>query len=258
MLNKDRTARNFSKAAATYDQKARWQANVAAHCLQYIPQKFTNALDLGCGTGTMAIHLQKKNPEAEIHGIDLAEGMIYEAQKRSIKEKVPQIIFQLGDIEHIPYPNESFDLVVSNLSLQWLENPQNCFTEVQRVLKPEGRFIFTTLLDGSLIELQKTYQKIKHPYTHPLLSAARIKDALNTTGLIIFGIETFTNTLYYKTFPELIDSVRGIGAKTHQAKPLTKTKLKQLIEQYPRHKQGYPITYEVLLCTALKIEMGYN
>lgn len=258
MLNKDRTARNFSQAAATYDQKARWQAQVADYCLQFITPQYTSVLDLGCGTGTMAIKLQQKAPAAEIHAIDIAEGMIREAQKRSIQEKVPQINFQLGDMEYIPYPAESFDLVVSNLSLQWLENPQQCFSEVQRVLKPEGRFIFTTVIDGSLSELQATYEKIKHAYTHPLLAPMRIKDALNTAGLIIFGAETFANTIYYKTFTDMLDSIRGIGAKAHQAKPLTKTKLAQLTKLYPHNPQGYPVTYEVMFCTALKIEVGYN
>ena len=37
-----------------------------------------------------------------------------------------------------------------------------------------------------------------------------------------------------------------------------KTKLQQLTEQYTHNKQGYPVSYEVLLCTALKIEVGYN
>lgn len=258
MLNKDRTARNFSLAAETYDKKARWQASIAEYCLKFIPPQFSTALDLGCGTGTIALRLQQLNPEAEVHGIDIAEGMISAAQKRSIKEKTPQVVFQLGDMEHIPYPNESFDLVISNLSLQWLDNPQQCFSEVHRILKPEGRFVFTTILDGSLLELQETYQKIKHTYTHPLLSPVRVKDALNAAGLIIFGAETFTNTLHYKTFTEMLESIRGIGAKAQQAKPLTKTKLKQLTEQYPHTQQGYPVSYEVLLCTALKIEVGYN
>ena len=258
MLNKNHTARSFSKAAALYDRKALWQKDVAQYLLQFVPPQFSNALDLGCGTGTLALNLQKINPAAEIHGIDIAEGMIYEALKRSIKEKSPEVLFNIGDMEHIPYPDESFDLVVSNLSLQWLDEPNRCFAEVQRVLRPEGRFIFTTLIDGSMPELQEAYAAIQHTHSHPLISAERIKEALNAAGLIIFGLEMFTDTLYFKTFPELLESIRGIGAKAQNTQPLTKTKLQKLTQAYAHETKGYPVSYDVILCTALKIAVGYN
>jgi ubiquinone/menaquinone biosynthesis C-methylase UbiE len=86
--------------------------------------------------------------------------MIFAAQQRSVLAQTPELIFNVGDMEAIDYPAESFDLIISNLSLQWLNSLERSFQEIARVLKPDGRFVFSTVLQGSLIELHQLIKKL--------------------------------------------------------------------------------------------------
>jgi demethylmenaquinone methyltransferase/2-methoxy-6-polyprenyl-1,4-benzoquinol methylase/phosphoethanolamine N-methyltransferase len=106
------------------------------------PAPGEKVLDVGCGTGTLAVAIKRRADSSEVHGIDASPEMIQVAKKKSAKDG-SDIDFRVALIEAIPFPDATFDLVTSSLMLHHL--PDNLkakgFLEIRRVLKPGGRFM---------------------------------------------------------------------------------------------------------------------
>jgi ubiquinone/menaquinone biosynthesis C-methylase UbiE len=92
-------------------------------------------LDVGTGTGAAAFILAQRFPEAEVVGVDLADGMIAEARGKTPPELADRVRFQEADAERLPFADGSFDLVT-------LSNMIPFFDELARVLAPGGRAVF--------------------------------------------------------------------------------------------------------------------
>jgi demethylmenaquinone methyltransferase/2-methoxy-6-polyprenyl-1,4-benzoquinol methylase/phosphoethanolamine N-methyltransferase len=106
------------------------------------PAPRENVLDVGCGTGTLAIALRSKVGEGEVHGIDASPEMIEVAREKAAKMG-SNVDLQVALIEEIPFSAASFDLVTSSLMLHHLpdELKRRGFVEIRRVVKPGGRFL---------------------------------------------------------------------------------------------------------------------
>jgi malonyl-CoA O-methyltransferase len=251
-MHKDKTRAAFHRAAPRYDQYAILQKAAAQELIGLISTPPWSVLDLGCGTGECLFQLHKRFPEAELHGIDFAEGMITVAQKRSIAEKIPEALFALGDLEHIPYPDESFTCLLSGLAIQWLPSLKKSFSEMCRVLKPEGRLYLSTLLPGSLKELASTYVAVvgNYPQAHPFPTTEQIKKELAQVGIQVLQAKETKKTVHFESFSELIKSITAIGAKTDTPQKLTKTQATKLAQTYPKN---FPLTYSILYIEAVRI-----
>lgn len=100
------------------------------------------ALDVGCGTGNYTIELAKRG--ADVVGIDSSEYMLTFARQKVKKERLKANL-QVADALNLPFPDQSFDLIVSNGLLCFLKEPGKALAEMNRVLKPEGRLIIGVL-----------------------------------------------------------------------------------------------------------------
>ena len=96
-------------------------------------------LDLGCGNGRHAIYFARQGFKAA--GIDVSEQAIEWAKDWAKREGL-EIDFRTGNIEHLPFEHETFDVVVSHgvLDHVHMETAQKAAAEVRRVLKPKGLF----------------------------------------------------------------------------------------------------------------------
>ena len=94
-------------------------------------------LDVGCGPGYVSGACAERG--AVPIGLDFSAEMISIAQKM-----FPRIEFRQGDAQNLPFGDESFDRVVANFALLHLAEPERAMAEAARVLKPGGRFAFTT------------------------------------------------------------------------------------------------------------------
>jgi len=111
-----------------------------------VPQR---VLDVGCGTGLLLRLLADRLPEAnELVGIDAAAGMIAVAKSAAID---PRLSFSHGVAENLPYPDASFDLVVSTTSFDHWEDQGAGLGECARVLAPTGHFVLTDLFSRLLV-----------------------------------------------------------------------------------------------------------
>jgi ubiquinone/menaquinone biosynthesis C-methylase UbiE len=100
-------------------------------------------LDIGCGTGSMTqLIRQRVGATGKIYGIDPGPKQIARAQAKANQSRL-SITYQVGVIERLPYPDQSFDAVLSTFVMHVLpdELKQQGLAEIVRVLKPGGRVI---------------------------------------------------------------------------------------------------------------------
>ena len=96
-------------------------------------------LDMGCGYGWHCMYAAEHGAE-QVIGFDPSEKMIAVARG---KNKSQRIIYQIGSMETMDYPNESFDVVFSSLALHYVEDYEAVVEKVRRFLKPDGEFLFS-------------------------------------------------------------------------------------------------------------------
>lgn len=134
--------REFTKAASLYETD---QAGIYRMCRKDYPdvlaelekEPFQDLLDCGCGTAPMLTLLHDKYPDRHYTGIDLTPKMIEVARSKNM-ENVDLVV---GDCENLPFPDDSFDVVICCQSFHHYPNVQDFFHSVYRVLRPGGRLI---------------------------------------------------------------------------------------------------------------------
>ncbi len=93
------------------------------------------ALDLCCGTGDMARALRKQAPRATIIGLDFSRGMLTRGKAKFAHHQISPVE---GDALHLPFADETFDVVVSAFGFRNLANYDAGLREIHRVLRPRG------------------------------------------------------------------------------------------------------------------------
>jgi ubiquinone/menaquinone biosynthesis C-methylase UbiE len=100
------------------------------------------ALDLGCGTGTLALMAHAEQPQARLTGLDADEAILARARSKAAAAGAA-IEFRQGLSSGLPYEDASFDVVLSTLFFHHLEDEakREAASEIRRVLKPHGRLV---------------------------------------------------------------------------------------------------------------------
>lgn len=95
--------------------------------------QFNKCLDIGCASGYMLSKMALTYPYAKYFGLD-----VYNEAIKSAKIIYPNIEFQVGFAERLPFKNESFDLITFYETIEHVENPQLALKEIKRVLRKTG------------------------------------------------------------------------------------------------------------------------
>ncbi len=104
-------------------------------------------LDVGCGAGfDMYVAGQLVGDQGRVCGIDLTDEMTSLARKNLAKTDIANVEIKTADMEHIPYPDHSFDVVISNGVINLSPSKQATFKEIYRVLKPGGILQFADVV----------------------------------------------------------------------------------------------------------------
>jgi len=133
-------------------------------------------LNIGTGPGSLAIEFAKKIPGVEVIGLDLSDVVLMLAKENVQKTDVSsRVSFERGDAENIPFEDDTFDLVISSNTLHLVKKPIKMFDEIQRVLKPKGRFFMS--------DFRRSLLGIFTEHIRASYSSKEIKDLLSRSKL---------------------------------------------------------------------------
>ncbi|MEE9445101.1 MAG: methyltransferase domain-containing protein [Cocleimonas sp.] len=108
-------------------------------------------LDLGCGTGLdLLLAAEKVDVKGSVIGIDMNEDMLKKAQENINKSGFKNIELKKGMIENLPIDSGSIDWVISNCVINLSSDKEQAFTEVARVLKPNGQMLISDIVSENM------------------------------------------------------------------------------------------------------------
>jgi malonyl-CoA O-methyltransferase len=233
-LDPTEVRRAFERAAATYDAAAVLQREIGQRMserLGFVKLAASTILDAGCGTGVALVELGSRYPDAAVFGLDLAHAMTLAAQARCASSAVaargvlgrllgplgpqrsapPRLV--CGDIVRLPLRAGSFDLVWSNLTLQWVNEPEQAMAEVHRVLRVGGLFSFTTFGPDTLKELRTAFAAADGvPHVSRFVDMHDIGDMLVQAGFADPVMDMETITLTYADAGAMMRDLKALGA----------------------------------------------
>jgi ubiquinone/menaquinone biosynthesis C-methylase UbiE len=137
-------------------------------------------LDVGTGPGTLVRLIAHSQPGLEVHGIDLSEDMIRLAGEHSLREQLQdRVHFKVANVGELPYPDQSFDLIVSTISMHHWNEIEQPLRELYRVLRPGGRL---WIYDFRFFKIQTVEKaRAKTPFNQISLEHSLVR-----TGLLPF------------------------------------------------------------------------
>jgi len=240
MLNKEEIRKNFSLSAPEYEEHAKLQKELADELFQSVQSlQPLRILDIGCGTGYLARRLAEHFPKARVIGVDIAPGMIEVAGGKNSRKN---LTFEIGDGETLSFPKGSFDLVVSNASLQWMD-AQKVFQTVLKILKPKGHFVFTTFGPQTLFELKESGFQVNR-----FISVEEIKELIGSR----FSIDKLDSKMAVQKFQsvkELVYHLKEIGAQSVNSPPRPGQNVLQALRRYKENYwegKNVTATYEII------------
>ena len=233
-MNKELIKQRFSKRLSCYNDEAKIQKQMAEKLLSFIPdnRKFNNILEIGCGTGLLTA-LVNHNVEYDSY---IANDIVEDCEKY-ITNVSSKIEFSPMDIEeYINTTNKTFDLIISNASLQWIDDFGNFIEKLLSKLNSNGILIFSTFGTENFREIYYVLGK-----TLPYYSARELK---NLFGQYKHFIEEEVRILAFKTPKDVLRHIQKTGVNAISSESWTKMDLVEFEAGYNNFCSGKPtLTY---------------
>jgi malonyl-CoA O-methyltransferase len=261
-MNKLKKIKDFNSAADHYDSDAIMQSMIAEELidrLHYIKINPKRILDIGSATGRNAILLEKIFPTAEIYELDFSIDMLRVSMNKSSGFRKlfssKKRYFINADMDLLPFHDNTFDLIVSSNSIQWSENVNTLFKNINNLLTIDGLFLFSSFLKNTLIELQHFKE---HALTQNFLTIQEYAEILNNNN---FYDPVLIRDEYQNEYDGALSALRdlkkiGVTKSDESHKSLRgKNYLLKLIDHLDQFKRNDKniLSYEVIMAHAWKI-----
>ncbi|EAU53386.1 malonyl-ACP O-methyltransferase BioC [Mariprofundus ferrooxydans] len=274
-IHTQQVGRAFSGASETYDAHAVLQREIADRLLAHLdfikiePQRI---LDIGCGTGYFTRLLRGRYKRAALVAFDLSESMLQYTRSAHAR-RMPwhgRHHHAAGDAAQLPFKSGSFDLVCSNLAMQWVNDPQQMLAEMRRVLAPGGLMLFSTFGRRTLSELRQTLASIETEragHVLPFPDVMSLGDALMKLPVELPVTDSDLFTLTYPDVMALVRELKGLGASAsairgRRAGLYGRSLIRELEQRYPERYQmedgRLSATFEALYGQAWYKEAGFE
>lgn len=259
MLQRDRAA--ASASVGDYERlkdEVAWQV---CDRMYDIARTFPRVLDLGCGRGYIGRHLQKEVAHQLVQ-CDISAGMLThfpaDARDRGLRLQ--------GDEEALPFADNTFDAVLSSLSLHWVNDLPRALREVHRVLKPDGVFIGAMLGGDTLFQLRGSVQLAEQdllggfsPRMSPVVHKADVGSLLQQSRFALLTVDTDDITISYPSAIELLDDLQGMAESSASTRKVPAIRRQTLLAAAAVYQSVYgdeqghvPATFEIMHCIGWK------
>lgn len=178
-----------------------------------IKRKFKHAVDLGCGRGYVAKNIEADYVE-ELTVCDLSESWINQVPS---PENV-KVNRRVVDEELLPFEPDSLDLVISSLSMHWVNDLPGTFSQILKCLKNDGVFLAAVFGGDTLYELRSSLQLAElerlggiSPHISPFTEIRDIGSLLTRAGFTMLTIDTDEIVVGYPSMFELMWDLKGMG-----------------------------------------------
>ena len=238
---------NFDTAAATYAANTDIQKITANKIDKYLMNNYHSSdltLDLGSGPGTFT------DKFSNTIRYDISLNML----KTGINENNKAVN---GDAIALPFANASFDIIISNLMLQWVTDKSLVFAEIARVLRDDGLFVCTTLINKSLWQLKMAWSELdNHEHTIKFAHKHDYFSLATSLGLEIVYADDWEHTIYFDEISQLLMHFKLTGTSIPKSacnKGLGgRNNLANLDQVYKRVYGKLPLSYHNLLLVLKK------
>lgn len=213
-IDKQQARRSFDAAAQTYDEAAELQYEIGDRMLErldFVRLQPARILDLGAGTGHFSAALLKRYRKADIVALDIAPAMLEQTRTRGGWLRKPACV--CADAEQLPFNDDSFELIFSNLMLQWCADLEGTLAELRRVLAPGGLLMFTTFGPDTLMELRASWNAVDgHTHVNRFTDLHDVGDLLLKTRWADPVMDSERITVTYRELSRLMQDLKHIGA----------------------------------------------
>lgn len=254
-LDKRKIRQSFAAASVSYDGFAELQRRAALELLGRLDVEAVcgTLLDVGCGTGFLTHHLQKRFESDTLLAMDIALPMLEQARIRT-----PAASYFCADAEQMPLLRGSLAMITSNLALQWCEALAEAFVDYHALLRADGKLAFSTFGPGTLRELKDAWALVDdYSHINTFYSLKQIVGFLEMAGFCNIETESVLYRNRYDSVMALMRELKGIGAHNVTARRnrrlTTRSQLQQMIAGYPIDEAGDIVaSYEIIYVTAEK------
>ncbi len=160
------------------------------HIIELVaPSDTDRLLDVATGTGFLAFEFA--NHVVEVIGVDLTVEMLAIAKEYQADNNINNVIFELADVDSLPFGDNSFDIVSCRFAFHHFLHPEKAISEITRVLKYGGKLVLSDITSSEDIiksEYQNKMERIRDPSHVKHYRSSEIVQMLNDRG---FGILHF-------------------------------------------------------------------
>ena len=257
-LDPHAVAASFGAASRSYDAAAWLQTAARTELLSRLPLLSAPpgaVLDLGAGTGLAAREIKRRFRRATVTAADIAAPMLEVARQRSRFWRPIRCV--LADAQELPFEDASFDLVFSNLMLQWLAPPDTALAEMRRVLKPGGLLLLSSFGPETLRELRKAWEAGDDGvHVNEFIDVHDLGSALARAGFTEPVLDVDRHVHHYADTRMLMRELKALGAHNidgRRARGLTgRSAFARMNATYETQRvaAGLPATWQLVYAVA--------